>query len=368
MAKMVRAWVVPWEGQYNGPYHIPCSDQAYRAHKSQIDAVLPTHGGTLRPETGEWFRHESASGEFSRYLRRAAKRAGQEYVPVFNQWPQGAEGERQFLELLKQPRRWSAIAEGFVEMAQASSDWPWDGTIYDFYNGGSVGAWSVEVLRTQQEFCRTMAEAAQVSGLPFGVAYIGIVPEDESWNPSLDTFREFVDFLEYYMFIYWDKPYSPSPYWWAKESIENVLRHGIEPGRIYLGIQNVAYYYDFDERFKHWITHADAMQIVRENGATVEWVEDHEAGLIREKYAAIGDNGHLWIHDGDTVRPRLALVDKYGLGGVMLFVLGCGAESVWQAIRAWKRPSRPQRVRAGAMGMTSSSGPAGGYLIGKDRG
>jgi len=359
--KTVQAWLIPWDGQYNGPYPIPSSEQSYRDHLRLIDAVLPAHGGVLQPSTGEWTRQPSVDNAFSTYLMNEARVLRQQYVPIFGLWPgshgpYGQEGEAEFLELLQQPERWPGVADGLVRMAQTSADAPWNGMVYDYFGGG--GRWPDESMRAHERFCRTVSETVRAAGMRFGVSFRGIIPTDESWSPSLDVFREITDFFEYYMFVYWDKPFSPSPFWWHRASIENALRHGFEPGQIYLGLLTNSWYYDFEQGFNYWITHDQAMQIVRENGARVRWVEDHAAGLIREKYAAIGRAGHLWIEDGDTVRARLALVDKYGLGGIMLFVLGSEAESVWDAIAEWKRPKRTRPA-----GMSSRIGANGGYLV-----
>ena len=49
---------------------------------------------------------------------------------------------------------------------------------------------------------------------------------------------------------------------------------------------------------------------------------------MRERWADLGA-GHVWIHDGDTLSHRLALVDKYRLAGCNLFALGMGTPDIW---------------------------------------
>jgi len=352
MGRRVRAWILPWEGQYNGPYLIPSSEQSYRENKALLDMVLPAYGGLLLPDTGEWVRHNCIGGEFATYLLNTSRETNQAYLPAVTPFGATIDSKDLFLALLEEPRRWPAIADGLVEMALTDFDAPWSGVLYDWPD---IPA---DKVRAQERFATVLSRAARANGLPFAVAFRGIVPGDEDWSPSLDVLRDITDQFDYYMYTYWNLPYSPSPFWWAESSIQNALRHGFESKRIYLGLFLASWYYDTAAPFHYWITHDQAMQIVRENGATVNWVEDHPAGLIREKYAAIGRAGHLWIEDGDTVRARLALVDKYGLGGVMLFVLGCESESVWQAIAEWKRPKRTRPA-----GMSSRIGANGGYLV-----
>lgn len=343
MSKQVRGFIVTWEGQNNGPYPIPSSERSYRDHKALLDAALTTHGGILQAD-GTWTRHSSTESRFATYLLDTTRALNQDYLPASVPWG-AVGGQDSFLDLLEQPSRWQGIADGLVEMALTNSDAPWSGILYDWPD---IPA---DKVSAQEQFVAVISDTTRAAGLPFGVSFRGIVPGDESWSPSLDVLRDITDWFDYYMYIYWNQPYSPSPFWWAEASVENALQHGFQARQIYLGLFVACYYYG--DGFNYWITHDQAMQLVRENGATVEWVEDHAAGLIREKYAKIGKTGHLWIHDGDTLQPRLALADEYDLGGVMLFVLGCGAESVWQAIAEWKAPeSKPtdffSRVPTGA--------------------
>jgi hypothetical protein len=360
MKKRVYATIMPYQ-EMHGPYTIQTSEQAYRQYQTLIDGVLPVHGGILQPESGTWTRHNSITGDFASYLIDTVRERDQGYWPACV--PYGMGGEGAFLVLLEQPRRWPGIAGGLVKMALLDFDAPWSGVLYDYPGGG--GKWTGEQVRAQERFVTVLSQAVRTAGLPFAVAFRGIVPADESRSPSLDVFRDITDRLDYYMYVYWASPYSPSPFWWHRASIENALRHGVRARNIYLGLFVASWYYDTGQGFHHWITHDQAMQIVRENGARVEWVEDHAAGLIREKCAAIGDAGHLWIEDGDTIKPRLALVDEYGLGGVMLFVLGCEDESVWDVIAEWKRgvphrqPGRPiKRPKTGNhhCGLSASGG------------
>jgi len=337
MAKRVRGFIMTWQEQH-GPYLIPTGEQSYREHGALLDAVLTTHGGILRPDSGQWVRHSSTASAFAAYLLDTARRTKQAYLPACI--PFGQNDRAAFLALLQEPERWAAIADSLVEMALTDLDAPWSGVLYDWPD---IVA---DALRAQEQFVTVLSNAVRKAGLPFAVSFRGTVAADESWSPSLDVLRDITDQFDCYMYIYWDKPYSPSPFWWARASIENALWHGFKPKRIYLGLFLASWYYDTDQKFNYWITHDQAMKVAQDSGVTVEWIEDHAAGLIREKYARIGKAGHLWIEDGDTVRARLALVDEYNLGGVMLFVLGSEAESVWDAIAEWKRPApvpRPSR-------------------------
>jgi hypothetical protein len=81
--------------------------------------------------------------------------------------------------------------------------------------------------------------------------------------------------------------------------------------------------------------HDVAMELVSDAGATLEWIERNENGLIRERFAALGA-GHVWVHDGSTHRYGLQLVDQYGLLGTSLFAPGMGDEAHWSVTAAWR--------------------------------
>jgi len=273
--------MVTWQ-EYYGPYLIPSSEQSYRDHAALLDVVMPTHGGILISANNEWVRHSSTGSAFSSYLLDTARKTKQAYLPSCEPFGSIPGNREAFLDLLEEPGRWPAIADGLVEMALTDFDAPWSGILYDWPD---IPA---DKVQAQERFATVLSRAARANGLPFAVAFRGTVPADESWSPSLDVLRDITDQFDCYMYIYWNLPYSPSPFWWARASIENALQHGFQPKQIYLGLFLASYYYNLDERFRHWITHDQAMQIVRENEATVNWVEDHPAGLIREKYARIG--------------------------------------------------------------------------------
>ena len=77
------------------------------------------------------------------------------------------------------------------------------------------------------------------------------------------------------------------------------------------------------------------MDLLQQAGAEPEWVERNDHGLVREKRATVGA-GHLWIHDGDTYRGGLDLIDKYRLRGNAIFAPGMGDPADWPIIAAWK--------------------------------
>jgi len=324
-----------------GDYPVPTSEAAYLTHSNLIDTATP-YGGTLQAD-GTWAQAPCLDRPFARALPSWARQAGQQYAPFLDPG-HGTDGSA-IRAVLDDTALQQKAAEGAIALALARFDAPWDGMLYDAL-GAALGDASYH--DKQHDFMGRLSDAAHRAGLAFAVAFRGIRPEDESWSSvKLDRIVGVADIFDYYFYAWWLAPCSTGPYWWNRAGLDNALEHGIRPESIYLGIGNYARYWSAGYKTSQDMTHDQAMQIASASGAAVNWVEDHPTGLIREKYAAVND-GHLWIQDGDTVKPRLALVDEYGLGGVMLFIAGMGAESVWDAIAEWKTPATPDvpEVRA----------------------
>jgi len=333
----LRAWLcmIPVDGDYP----IPTSEAAYKANSSLIDTVSPVNGGVLQAD-GTWAQTSGASSAFGRELPGLAERSGQRYVPVLN--PGHGMGPANLQVVLDDERLQQKAIAGAVELATTRFDAPWDGVMYDVLGVGP------DHVGKHEAFLLALGEAVWAAGLSFEVACEARQPINADSIPSMTALDAAADRIDLYCYNWRGEPDSLQPYWWAGARLGEAIGDGVSPEKLNLGIALCSRYHQDAGGFRN-ITYDQAMQLVKDNRATVRWVEDHEAGLIREKYAAIGNTGHLWIHDGDTVRPRLALVDEYDLGGVMLFILGCEAESVWDTIAAWKRPPpgcRPiQRIK-----------------------
>ena len=118
-----------------------------------------------------------------------------------------------------------------------------------------------------------------------------------------------------------------------------------------LGLGNFARYWpSTDEGESDEITYEQAMRLVAETGATVEWVEANQNGVVRESFARVG-GGHLWIHDAETIRQELTCVDQYKLMGATLFAPGMGDTGQWNVLTDWVYPYKdylPEIQRSGS--------------------
>ena len=115
----------------------------------------------------------------------------------------------------------------------------------------------------------------------------------------------------------------------------SILSKGIPAERLMVGAGVYSKYYPVsNENTKYEITHAQALDITADNNAYVQWVETNDIGIIREQFVDTGA-GHIWMHDGNTLRHNLDLVDKYGLHGATLFILDAESEDIWNVISAW---------------------------------
>jgi len=327
-----------------GDYPIPDSQEQYENHPGLIDIIIPANGGRVLPD-GSWLQESwRIDTPFSQSLPTAARVAGHRYMPT-------VEARRETLQpLLETPDVWPVAARNLVRLAlEGRFDSPWQGVIYDM-----IGIYQVE----HYEFMRELACSVRRAGLPFGISITGKRPGDAPG--LLETAAQICDIFICYCYCFWESTpgYSMQPYWWTAASIENAIAKGIPHERIYLGLANYANYWPMSGgNTFHEITYQQTMELTREAGGHIEWIERGPSGLIREKRADLGD-GYIWFQDGDTIRPRLRLVDEYDLAGMMLFIPGMGDESVWQAIAEWKRPKRTRPA-----GMSSRIGANGGYLV-----
>jgi len=335
--KQVRAWLRMTAT--GGDYPAPTSEADYLAHLNLIDAALPTHGGQLEAD-GTWTTFSLwESDEFCQALPGIARAAGHAYLPVLNPG-HGTVGEKLMAVLDADQSVWEASTDQVVAMAtETRFDAPWDGVIYD-----SIGFSRPTVpdyIERHQQFLTMMSNKVRAAGLSFGLASHGQDLDYFTADLDLGLVAEIADTFDYYFMRYRAQPPSICPYWWIVRELEAALSAGMAPSQMYLGIPNFAAYYPDgtqDLAEMHTVTHAQAVQIVGENSASIQWIEDTDDGLYLQ-WSAQWDNTTMWISDGDTVRPRLGLADYYGLPGMMLAMPGMGDESIWRTIADWKRPA-----------------------------
>lgn len=125
-------------------------------------------------------------------------------------------------------------------------------------------------------------------------------------------------------------PGSAAPMPWVESCLSFAVSQ-IPPRKILLGVP--LYGYDWDTTTgppARALRHPDAMAIANQQGASVQ----HDP-VQQSAYFAYSRDGHsheVWFEDQVTVDARVALVSRYGLGGVATWRLGHEDPGVWQAI------------------------------------
>lgn len=338
-----------------GDFPLPTSEQAYMQNIDLIDVAIPANGGRLRAD-GTWLQESvRLESPFAQGLSAIAREAGQSYVPAVSV----ASG---WMVILDDPALQEVAAQNLVELALSGRfDSPWDAVEYDALDVPP------EYRDKHHDFILLLSCRVRQAGLPFHLSYYGA---DWDYNRYLDprVIAQAADFFDCYC-------YSPGTTWTHGRTVKALdynLECGVDPQRMALGLAGYSAYWPITgQPTRHDITYDQAIQIVQDNNSFVQWIESDDNGLMRLKYADVGE-GHLWLTDADVVRSRLELLDSYGLAGMMHFTPGLEDEDVWQVIADWKQPApEPERAptrRAGATGLTSSDWASGGCLIGMDRG
>lgn len=324
-ARPLKSWVWLRMFRVGGAFPIPSSEEAYMAHLDQIDVAMPTNGGKLQAD-GTWLQESiKTDSEWARALKDIAHGAGQQYIPVVNNDREGV------LTMLENPALYDAATDELLELALHSRyDAPWDGVLLDIE---SVPPPYSENLRA---FYLTLVERVKAEGLPVGISAAGRI--SDFGTHDFELMGDIADFVDLRCYGYTEpKPKSIAPYWWLEASIQFALKSGIAPDRLVLGLGNFSKYwpdstkYDFVE-----MTYDEAMDLVSSFGAEIQWIERNINGRIREHYADIGTEGHIWIHSWLTHKYGLSLVDEYDLLGTSLFAPGMGDEKHWDEIAHWR--------------------------------
>ncbi|MBK6948109.1 MAG: hypothetical protein IPH16_08695 [Haliscomenobacter sp.] len=164
----------------------------------------------------------------------------------------------------------------------------------------------------------------------------------ENWRAGyhFKALAEIGDFLSIMTYDQHTRRTPPGPVAgveWMQKVIEYLISEGVPPAKISMGIPNysVHWYADYSEERGgfttgrqlgyNWVQH-----LLGQHGAQPVWNE--KAGC---NYA-FWDNGgvfeYLFIEDGQSLRLKLKLLQKYQLRGISVWVLGKEAPDFWPVL------------------------------------
>lgn len=309
-------------------YPIPTSEARYLANLENIDVAMPTNGGRLQADGTWWQQSFKIDPDWPQSLPGIASAAGHLYIPVVDNDKSDLSS---YLTVLDNPDLQSTAADNLVALALTDRfDSPWDAVLLDFE--------ATPITHRQQliDFYYVICDRLKQANLPVGISVRGRTSDNGTHD--LTVVAEVADFVDLRCYGYQGpQPKSIGPYWWLEACIQFALSSGVLPEKLTLGLGNFSKYWP-DSTQGHFveITYESAIQLVDDAGSTVEWIENNQNGLVREWFATIM-GGHVWIHDSDTHRFGLNLVDQYQLLGISPFAVGMGDDLHWQVTADWRR-------------------------------
>jgi spore germination protein YaaH len=304
-----------------GLYPLPTSEASYNLHKSSIDKIYPTHGGTFQADGSILQQPAKLSTPFAIGLRAQALAEGQLYMPSI-----GGVGAI-FDALLNDPAAQIVAVNNLITLATTRTvDAPWDGVMFDFEGFSVVNKNKASIFITM------LSVALHTVGMKMAI-WMG------ASHHSYDTLLDYVivgseaDYVEAGYYDFWEHPAALEPYWWIQACIEFAISSGIPHNKFYpcLGIYN-AYYYDLaTPHWYHAVTYAQANTLT--TGYTVAWEESRPDGLMRAYHADMSDPAHfMYFTDSNSVRLRLKFREMYDLAGISFFILGGEDDLIWNEL------------------------------------
>ena len=322
--KLVGVWLA-MATDAGAQYPIPTSELSYTDNISAVDIVNPYNGGRLLSD-GSWYQMIARTQtEWPQLLPTIAQQNGHRYMPVVS-----SKTVDDLITVLNSSDLQLLAANNLIELATTRYDAMWDGVLVEFEG---VPA---EYRNKMSDFLYLLSYKIRSTGMQMGMSIHGHMESGNATMPyDLTVIGQIADIVAYYCYGYWRPlPQSLAPHWWIDECIQYALNQGIPAQRLMLGVPVFSKYWETASGPKREITYSQAIDIVHSANTMVQWIEKNENGLVRERFADVGE-GYIWIQDGDTLRHNLALVDKYGLAGVNIFLSGMESVDVWDLISEW---------------------------------
>lgn len=319
-----------------GQFPIPTSEVAYNDNIVRIDRIFPLNGGKLQAD-GAWLQESwKIAPAWPQSLPGLAQQNNQIYMPVVGCDRNGV------LNVLDNPTVQQTAADNLINLAlNTRFDAPWDGVVLNLE--GVPSSYKGKL----SQFFYLLSYKIRLSGMGCAISVRGIAGDpgpdyDDAYSHDFRVLSQIADIVDVYCYTYWNPTNgsvinrSMAPYWWMQACIEYALGQGIPADRMSLGQGLFSKYYpNSSSNSSSDITYNQAVQLANDANVPIQWIERNGIGIARERFADLGA-GHVWIHDGDTLRHGLDLVDKYGLMGMTHFTPGMGDDYHWQVIGDWK--------------------------------
>ncbi len=161
----------------------------------------------------------------------------------------------------------------------------------------------------------------------------------DNWRGVYDykALADTLDFLSYMTYAQHTGGSTPGPVGgtpWIKACLEFVLKQGVPPGKISLGIPGYS-----DHWFPGWnwrdgahargndISYATGDSIIKKYRATRVWDPVQQSPFAMFENAGVFE--HVWLEDVRSFQAKLALVRTYKLRGYSVWMLGLEDMRIW---------------------------------------
>jgi spore germination protein YaaH len=313
------------------------SFESFRRNLSRIDVVAPD-AFKVDGQGVVW-------GEVDARLLRLAREHGVRVMPLVDNQ---AFDQAMLHELLASADARGRLVAALVELCRRERFW---GIQLDFENV----AMADRDLYTQ--LVREAADALHAGGFTLSLAVVHRPDElagatqyqkwlFENWRAGYDlaALGRAADFLSVMTYAQHTRRTPPGPQAgvdWMDAVVRYALRQ-VPPEKLSLGIPTGAqhWYTSQDERitpelarsYSEQVSYARAMGLIERYGARVEWSD--EAAVPFAHYARAGTWEWIFLENARSFRAKLALVERYRLRGISMWVLGPEDPEIWTVLGA----------------------------------
>ena len=192
-------------------------------------------------------------------------------------------------------------------------------------------------------FIRELADALHARNKLLGVAIHGRTSDAQRDNGAvaqdLEAIAKSADHLYFMTYLEHTTSSQPGPAG-SMDWIENVMKYAIEEQgvpreKIFLGIGLVGLIWQRNEDGRYSgiendVTYDEVQAIMRQYGAQAEWDERAESPYFQ--FQAEDGEHVVWFENAESVKERIELAERLGLGGAFLWRLGGEDPAIWDGI------------------------------------
>jgi len=203
-------------------------------------------------------------------------------------------------------------------------------------------------------FTRAAVDSVHRAGCSLSAAVVPRMSDDpgttsydrwiyDNWRGGFDykALADTLDFISYMTYAQHTGGSSPGPvagYPWMLACLEYLLKQGVPPGKISLGLAGYSdwWYPTYDERNGARLSGSDipytrGRELLAEAGITATWDTVQLASYAM--WESHGVFQHLWLEDARAFMAKRRLAVERGLRGYSVWLLGSEDPGVWTALR-----------------------------------